>query len=565
MGTPHHARRPPRALPALLVLLLVLGLVALLPAPVRGAAGGRPAGLGQPPGSGGAGSLYPVAGVVSDAYSGAPLAGVTVRSYGSTDEWYNATTNATGGFVLYAPAGTLYVTVDPPAGYEGLTTHVSVSNASGPVLALELVPIALLDRTAPVAPEAAFAGILAALVGVAGGAAAVFVRQQRSAGRSASLLSPFGWYVAGRLVLIPFQIVALLVVLYVFGTYLPALAHANLTGCLEASGGGCAPCDPSLLSCQVPFFGSGFLDFARSLLTGNWGIATIGSLRLPATDFLSWWLPYSIELAAFALLLSVAIGYPLGLAAGWREDGPLDLGVRGGSLVLLLLPTFLVVLFVLTVTFTPWSAYFGDAPYHLLPGPMWFGANGGAPSWIGLGGQTSPTGFPLLDGVIHGDWPFVFVVTAKNLLQALLIATIYVGIFFRYARQAVAGAARSQALRAARSRGVPESTLLWHHTGRRVLPVYLLTFGMTLPAYLGTQCVVEVLFNDQTGIGTILFSEMLSVAQTGIGFHHLGPVEYGNLYQVVILFLALVLLLGNLCADVLARYLDPTLGKEVRR
>src|SRR4029077_10982597 len=111
-------------------------------------------------------------------------------------------------------------------------------------------------------------------------------------------------------------------------------------------------------------------------------------------------------------------------------------------------------------------------------------------------------------------------------------------------RQAVAEAARSESIRAARSRGVSESTLLWRHTGRRVLPVYLLTFGMTLPAYLGTQAVVEAMFNDQPGIGTILFSEMTSVGQTGFGVSHHGQIYSGNLYQVIILFLALLLLVG---------------------
>ncbi|MCI4367594.1 MAG: hypothetical protein L3K08_07575, partial [Thermoplasmata archaeon] len=89
-------------------------------------------------------------------------------------------------------------------------------------------------------------------------------------------------------------------------------------------------------------------------------------------------------------------------------------------------------------------------------------------------------------------------------------------------------------------------------------------FGITLPAYIGTQALVEALFNDTQGFGTILFSEMTQVSRIGFGINHRGVVAQGNLYQVSILFLAALLLIGNLCADVLARFLDPTLDEEGR-
>lgn len=547
-------------LPALLLLLLVLVVAA--PAVARPAA--PPVAAGGPLVAAVPGGAF-LNGTVVDQYSGHPLAHATVRSLGESLLWDNTTTDAEGRFELRSVPGILYVTVDPPPGYQGVQVHVTVANGSNPLLVLALVPVGLLAQTSSADDAVWAAGLIAATLGVVAGGAAAAIRARAREASPRPLLTRFGWYTLGRVALLPFQILALLVVLYIFGTYLPALAKANLTGCLVQPNGSCAPCLYSQLSCQVPYFWNGLYAFAHGLVTGQWGLASIGFVTLPATDFLQWWLPYSLELAAFALLLSIVIGYPLGLAAGWREGGAVDQGLRGTSLTLLLVPTFLVVLLVLLLVYNPWLAFFGDDPYRLTPGPAWFLANGGFPRWIGTGGQTSPTGFPILDGAIHGDWPYVGVVVAKNLLQALLIATIYVAIFFRYARQAVAAAARSSALRAARARGVSEATLLWRHTGRRVLPIYLLTFGMTLPAYLGTQAVVEALFNDTPGIGTILFSEMTEVGTSGFGFTHLGPVEFGNLYQVIILFLAITLLVGNLCADILARLLDPTLPTEGRR
>ena len=87
----------------------------------------------------------------------------------------------------------------------------------------------------------------------------------------------------------------------------------------------------------------------------------------------------------------------------------------------------------------------------------------------------------------------------------------------------------------------------------------ILTFGLTLPIYLGTQALVEVLFNDSQGFGTILFSEITQVGQTGFGFRGQGAAVVGNLYQVTVFLLAALILVANLCSDVLARLLDHSL------
>jgi ABC-type dipeptide/oligopeptide/nickel transport system permease component len=111
---------------------------------------------------------------------------------------------------------------------------------------------------------------------------------------------------------------------------------------------------------------------------------------------------------------------------------------------------------------------------------------------------------------------------------------------------------------------VPESTILWRHTGRRIVPLLLLVFGLTLPIYLGTQAVVEALASD-AGVGTLLIAEMTHVSQTGFGFHSAYPGQIlGNLYQVTIMLLVVIVLLGNLSADILARYLDPRLLRSRR-
>ncbi len=305
-------------------------------------------------------------------------------------------------------------------------------------------------------------------------------------------------------------------------------------------------------------FLGGFGLFIWNLFTGNWGYASFGQLKQPATTFLAWWGPDSIQLALFALPISAGLAWVIGMYGGAKRDGAADVGARVLSAVGLLVPSFLLVLLFLGTFYDPFFRAFGDSPYGTLPNTAWWSAHGGYPDWIGLGTNTLPTGLPLIDGALHGDWPFEEVVLMKTLWQAAAIAVVYTAIFLRYARSVVADAFQEPHLTAARARGVDDSTLLWKHTGRRVLPLMLLVFGATLPAYIGTQAVVEALAND-TGLGTLLLGELTHVGSTGFGLSQTTNLQSGNLYQVTIFLLVLLVLVGNVIADAVARYLDPRL------
>ncbi|MCI4360825.1 MAG: ABC transporter permease subunit, partial [Thermoplasmata archaeon] len=171
---------------------------------------------------------------------------------------------------------------------------------------------------------------------------------------------------------------------------------------------------------------------------------------------------------------------------------------------------------------------------------------------------------PLVDGAIHGDWVLFDIVLVKTLWQAAAIAVVYVSIYLRFVRHAVTEAFREPNIVAARARGIPESTILWRHTGRRVLPMLVLVFGLTLPLYIGTQALVEAIAQDN-GIGTLLIDQMSHTLQSGFGFRAVSPGQTPeSFYQVTIFLLVLVVLSGELVADILARYLDPRLLRSAR-
>ncbi|MGI0132640.1 MAG: PQQ-binding-like beta-propeller repeat protein [Thermoplasmata archaeon] len=501
---------------------------------------------------------FPVVGVVEDGFSGhgVPNASLTFRGpYGFLER---SVTGPTGGFEVALPNGTIDLRVAELRGYAPLEVGVTVDGGvPGPVVVHVAPTGASVTALNPGRLDVVLPLVAVALAALAVG---LFLALSRDEARRvrATLVAPTTQFVAMRALLIVPQALFILTVLYLFGTYLPEAIH-GVDFCVPL-GTLCQRLPWARPLADLSAFGNGWWTFVANLFTGNWGYARYNHLDLPATQYLAWWLPNSLQIAVVALPLSALIAYPLGLVAGWRRDSAVDWGVRMGSLVGLLLPSFLVVLLLLGPIYAPFTQAFGDAPYGVLPTTAWFATHGGEPAWIGIGSNTSPTGFPLVDGALHGAWSFEAIVLGKVALQSFAIAILYAAIYLRFARNAVAAAASASYLTAARARGVPDHDLLWRHTSRRALPVFVLIFGLTLPVYIGTQAVVEAMFSDQ-GVGTLLLGEMTHVQSTAFGFASASAgFHVGNFYQVTVFLLVLVVLVGNLGADVLARLLDPRLS-----
>lgn len=359
--------------------------------------------------------------------------------------------------------------------------------------------------------------------------------------RFARLRSPFVRFLAQRLALLPLQLVFVLVILFVLGSVLPAV-WLHESACTLA--GETCTCPWSDVSCSIGPFFAALGTFTDHVFTGQWGTTSYFAVVAPTSTFFAWWLPNSIELALVALGLSAVAAYYFGIRAGWRPGGPFDAGTRTLSAVGLLFPAFFLIFILLFSVYEPFTQLFGDTPSGTLPGALWLDAYG-HPSWIGIAGTTSPTGLPIVDALWHGDLPFAGNVLARTLLQGGVIAIAYLAIFFRYARHAVGEAMRETFVVAALARGVPERTVLWHHVNRRVIPIFALVFASTLPAYVVTQAIAEAVFN-YTGIGTLVLVNFSVGGGNIAGFD-----------QVAIFFLAILVLLSTLTADLVSRALDP--------
>jgi peptide/nickel transport system permease protein len=186
--------------------------------------------------------------------------------------------------------------------------------------------------------------------------------------------------------------------------------------------------------------------------------------------------PYTLELNGLALLATLLIAVPLGVAAGGRPEGPLD-RVSGAFLFALYsLPSF-------------WAALLLQALFcvRLRWLPLY-----------GVASDAAPTGWPGLgDRLAHLALPVTCLTYASLAFYARLV------------RASVAEARQADFVLAARARGLSARQALWKHAFRNALLPLITVLGLVLPGLLSGSVIIERIF-AWPGLGRLYFDSILS-------------------------------------------------------
>ncbi|HTT45279.1 MAG TPA: ABC transporter permease [Thermoplasmata archaeon] len=268
---------------------------------------------------------------------------------------------------------------------------------------------------------------------------------------------------------------------------------------------------------------------------------------------LSWLLPYTLELAVFALVIILIVSIPLGNLSAVYRNRPIDQASRvisfsGYALPGFLLGTLLLMAFVISVG----PAFKGIDPtckepfyqffYGSWPSELCF-PDQKFPSWLTAGVISSPTGFPTVDALIHGQGWLALDTIIRMILPALVIAYGTIAGLLRFVRNSMLEVMNLDFVRTARSKGVPENVVISKHAGRNSLNVTITVLGLTFAFFIGGFPVVETIFN-LSGVGRIFVYALLS------------PYDFGLIFGSTLLFTFLVVF-ANIIVDVLYAYLDP--------
>ena len=259
------------------------------------------------------------------------------------------------------------------------------------------------------------------------------------------------------------------------------------------------------------------------LLHGDLGI----SIRTgqPVSNDLASFFPATLELVILALLLSVAIGVPLGvMSAVWR-DRPVDHVVRTLSVSGVSTPAFWLALMLI----------------YLFYGQLnWLPAGGRIPT--GIEAPERITGLYLLDSLLNADIPLVLASLQHLVLPAITLGFVHIGIVARQIRSAMMEQLSEDYVRTARAGGLPERIVVLRHALPNALVPSVTVLGLAFGELMYGAVLTETVF-AWPGMGSYVVASIQA-----LDF----PAVMG--FTVVVAF---AYVLVNLTVDLIYLMLDP--------
>lgn len=248
--------------------------------------------------------------------------------------------------------------------------------------------------------------------------------------------------------------------------------------------------------------------FAGRVITGDFGLSFIQGR--PAFEVVLERVPATLLLVSSSLAVSTLIGIGLGVVAGSRPAGLRDLTISGVTLAFYAAPVFWV----------------GQLAILTIAVPV---------DWFPVQGMTSPGS----DRTGLSHWADV----ARHLvLPTLVLASQEVAAVARLTRTGLAEELRSDHVRTARAKGLPEATVVGRHALRRALLPVVTVVGGRMGHLIAGTVVIETVFG-WPGMGRLLITS----------------VQSGDRPVLLAMFalVALSVVISNLLTDLCYARLDP--------
>lgn len=246
-----------------------------------------------------------------------------------------------------------------------------------------------------------------------------------------------------------------------------------------------------------------YLDWAWRLVQGDWG--TSYRDNQPVLSVIGRHLFATLLLMGSSTIISIALGTWIGIRGATHRYSAFDYTATIGAMIALSIPTF-------------WFGLVGIYFFSLKLG------------WLPAGNMYTIGDQSVLDYLHH------------LIMPSLVLALVNIAIWSRYMRTATLDVINQDFVKTARAKGATERRVLMKHVvGNALLPMITLA-GMQLPNLLGGALVTETVFT-WPGMGRLFLDSL--------GYNDY-PVVMG-----LLMFSAMLVLLGNLIADLVAAAIDP--------
>ena len=251
-----------------------------------------------------------------------------------------------------------------------------------------------------------------------------------------------------------------------------------------------------------------YLDWAGRMLTGDWGVSFRD--RQPVLHIITSHLGATFELMASATLIAVVLGIVIGTLGAIRRYSLFDSLATIGAMIALSIPTFwfgLVIIYVFSVGL----------------------------DWLPPGNRYTVGDGSFLNRLHHLVGP------------SLVLGLVSTAIWSRYMRSSMLDVINQDYIRTARAKGVSEPRILMRHAMRNAILPMITIAGIQIPSLLSGALVTETVFT-WPGMGR-LFLDSISYRDY--------PVVMG-----ILMFSAVLVLLGSLIADLCYSLADPRISRQ---
>jgi len=235
------------------------------------------------------------------------------------------------------------------------------------------------------------------------------------------------------------------------------------------------------------------------------------------------YLPNTLILSLVSILLIFSIGITLGTIQAVRQYSVTDNVVSGISLFFYSMPSFWLALMLILLFSLRWDL-FPESGMHDI---RFIGVDVTTLSW---GEWLRHQGARSLDALHH----IILPAFALGIASAAGVA--------RYMRTSLLEVLNQDYVRTARAKGLHPGTVIFKHALRNALLTVITIFGLSLPFLFGGAVLVETVF-AWPGMGKLIVESI---------FNRDYPVVMANAF-----FIALLVMLGNLVADLLYAVADP--------
>jgi peptide/nickel transport system permease protein len=254
-------------------------------------------------------------------------------------------------------------------------------------------------------------------------------------------------------------------------------------------------------------------DLGDSIVTGR-----------PVTTELAERFPATLELTAFAMLVAVLVGVPVGVISAVKQYSLLDkvtsvLALTGISMPIFWLAMILIVIFFVNLGWLPF------------PGRLSTDVS-----------ISAITGLVLVDSLLTLNFAGFWDGLLHLIMPAIALGTIPMAVVMRMTRSSMLEIMNEDYVRTARAKGVVPWRVIFKHALRNAMLPTVTVIGLQVGLLMGGAVITETIFS-WPGVGQIAYESIFRR-------------DYAMI-QGVVLYGATLFVLVNLFVDILYAVLDP--------